>query len=129
MKTIPQRIGGITGFTVNLFQKNDADVKSIAADINAEIEKGIANPESYPEAVEDAAELLKSTTTNHHVKEMIDAVADLAVHEPDESWFDEFGDAWSALSEGMKARRERRKAEKESESTSADETGSDDSNS
>lgn len=129
MKTISQRIGGITGFAVQQLAMSKENADEIAADINAEIQKGIANPESYPEAVEDAAELLKSTTTNEHIKEMIDAVADLAVHEQGESWFDEFGDAWSALSEGMKARRERRNAEKESESTSADETGSDDSNS
>lgn len=109
-KTLAQRIGGVTGFAVAQLPEQS---ESFAAEVSAEIEKGIADPESYPEAVEDAAEILKSCTKSEHLKAMIDQVADLAVHEDDESWFDEFGDAWQALSNGLKSRRERRNSEKD----------------
>lgn len=109
-KTIAQRIGGLAGFTISQLPEQSED---FAAEVAVEVEKGIADPESYPEAIEDAAELLKSCTKNENLKEMIDQVADLAVHENDESWFDEFGDAWKALTNGLKARRERKQSEKD----------------
>lgn len=109
-KTLAKRIGNVAGFAINQLPEKD---ENFAAEVAVEIENGIENPVEYPEAVEDAAEILKSTTKNENLKEMIDQVADLAVHENDESWFDEFGDAWKALTTGLKARRERKKSEKD----------------
>lgn len=109
-KTLAQRIGGIAGFAISQLPEQS---ENFAAEVAVEIEKGIADPETYPEFVDDAAGLLKSTTKNQHAHEMIDALADLLVHEDDESWFDEFGDAFRTFTEGMKARRERKKSEKE----------------
>lgn len=108
-KTIAKRIGNIAGFVINQMPEKD---ENFAAEVAVEVENGIENPVDFPEAVEDAAELLKSTTKNENLKAMIDQVADLAVHENDESWFDEFGDAWQALTTGLKARRERKQSEK-----------------
>lgn len=70
-------------------------------------------PPTLPQAIENLGELIKRSSDNEHVHDLIDAAIDLSVYEPGESLSDDIKTALAALSSGVKAwsneRKENRK--------------------
>lgn len=111
-KTLATRIGNVTGFIIHNIPES---AQTTGEEILAGVNKGITEPVEYPEAIDDAAEILKACTKNEAIKDIIDAAADLAVHEDGETWADDIADAISVLKNAGKANRDKRRADRKGE--------------
>ncbi len=105
---LAQRIGRLGAFAIS--QTSNANDNDFVTNVIEEFEAANAAPPAYPEAVEDAGEILKSFTENQALKDLVDSVVDLAVHDDDERWHEEIADAIKAFNNALRATKNRRRA-------------------
>lgn len=101
-------VSDIVGFSVS---QTTTDAKEIASEIADAIEQKIATPPTYEQTVHSVSDALRDIAPNENAKELIDAVEDLLIHEPGENWSDDIFAGFSALKNGVKAMKEKRRSD------------------